>query len=621
MIDNHTGHEETSATPFQQYCVRMLSGPVSGKTWPLLERVTLIGRNLGCHVRIDDPRVSRVQAELHQDSVGIRLRSVGKKNPTCVNGVAREEVLLSPGDLIAISTSTLIVDIASTRDLESATTRNDARTTQSLAGAIHLRDEFDRATYEQDSNLTGDLHRLLGLLRTLGRAESLDALIEQLTAHVRERLTTEAVWVGWRLRLQDDLVLFPPSTPEETRAAPFEVMREACADGAGILSTHANHAVVAAPLIHGGEPFGAIAARHGADRGPFSENDLHYLVAVAECCAPLIRAAERLEQMQRDTQSNAPMVAYPNQMHGSSPATQALHAEIRRAAVARTNIILQGETGVGKELSARMLHDLSARHTGPYVVVNSASLSPELFESEMFGHERGAFTGATQRRKGLFELAHGGTLFLDEVAELSLANQAHLLRVVESGTFRPIGSEKELRVDVRIICATNRPLPDPGQTYFRTDLYHRLAGIVIRIKPLRERREEIPSLADHFLDLVAPHAPTHPKGFTQEATDKLMAYDWPGNIRELRNVVERACFMTQAEYLSSGDLCIEDARHAAVPAQGIISLDELERQHLLDMLRLHQNSAAKVAVALGLSRSALYYKLTRHGIKPRDLAE
>ena len=399
-------------------------------------------------------------------------------------------------------------------------------------------------------------------------------------------------------------------------------MEEACAEATGIMRPGSgpslDHFSAAAPLLHGGDPFGAIAVRRLATQGAFNENDLHYLVAVAECSAPLIRAAERLEQMQRDTEQQTPLaVGLDLTAADTSAETLALHHEVRRAAVARVNVIVQGETGVGKELTARMLHDLSARHMGPYVVVNSASLSPEMFESEMFGHERGAFTGATHRRKGLFELAHGGTLFLDEITELSLANQAHLLRVVETGIFRPVGSEKELRVDVRIVCATNRPLPDKSQTYFRADLYHRLSGIIIRIKPLRERKGEIPSLAKKFLGFSAPHTQMHPKGFTKEATDKLMAYDWPGNIRELRNVVERACFMTQAEYLSSGDLCIEDNGTSMAVGQEIVSLMELERQHLLEMLRTHNNSVAKVAAALGLSRSAMYYKLARHEIKPR----
>ncbi|MBL7646230.1 MAG: sigma 54-interacting transcriptional regulator [Candidatus Hydrogenedentes bacterium] len=607
------------------HCVRMICGPLVGKTWVLSDGENLLGRSIGCHIRLDDPHVSRVQCELHQHPEGLLLRSVGKRNPTCVNGIPVEETLLAPGDIVSFATSSLILDRASSVSTTSGP--RDGRTTQSIDEVVHIRQDFDHGAYAQDASLTADLHLLVTLLRSLGRADTLESVVTLLMNHLRERLKASHLWVGWRFHSQDEIVLYPPATPEETRAAPFSIMEEACAEATGVMrpgsAPSLDHCFAAAPLLHGGDPFGAIAVRRLATQGAFTENDLHYLVAVAECSAPLIRAAERLEQMQRDSQHQTPLAAGANLASATSQATLTLNREIRRAAVARVNVVVQGETGVGKELAARMLHDLSARHQGPYVVVNSASLSPEMFESEMFGHERGAFTGATHRRKGLFELAHGGTLFLDEITELSLANQAHLLRVVETGIFRPVGSEKELRVDVRIVCATNRPLPDKSQTYFRTDLYHRLAGIIIRIKPLRERKGEIATLATHFLSLNAPHTQMHPKGFTQEAMDKLMAYDWPGNIRELRNVVERACFMTQSEYLSSSDLCIEDNAPLPAPetAPGIVSLDDLERQHLLAMLRRHGNSVVKVATALGLSRSALYYKLARHDIKPRQAAD
>jgi DNA-binding NtrC family response regulator len=323
--------------------------------------------------------------------------------------------------------------------------------------------------------------------------------------------------------------------------------------------------------------------------------------------------------MQRDSQANAALQPLSMQLLGDSSTIRALQAAIRQAAVARMNVVLQGETGVGKELAARMVHDLSARCSGPYVVVNCAAIPGELFESEVFGHERGAFTGATRRRKGLFELAQGGTLFLDEIAELSLSNQARLLRVVETGAFRPVGAEKDLEVDVRIVCSTNRELPDRDQIYFRTDLYHRLAGVVVRVKPLREHKEDIVELAAHFLRLATPHAPAHPKGFTQEAIDRLMAYEWPGNIRELRNVVERACYTTHAEYLSSGDIRLEVVPPAITALAGVASFDDLERAYILDMLGRHGNNAVKAARALGVSRSAFYYKLARHGIKPRAL--
>jgi DNA-binding NtrC family response regulator len=617
--------EQLAGHPQDGYYLRMVAGPTVGKTWFLAESVNLIGRGVGCHIRIDDSHVSRVQCELVRGENGPCLRNLGRRNPTCVNGVAREETVLSPGDLISFAGSALLLDCGHAAGPELPVSPSDSRTTQTFADTIHLHPKFEAVAYLHDPGLVGDLHSLLTLLRSLGQAESLEILVSRLVARLRDRLRADDVWSGWRLGVYEDVVLYPPASPEETRAAPLEIMRDACAGGEGImapeLGAQSDSHILAAPLIQGGDSFGAMAARRAGPQRPFTENDLQYLVTVAECCAPLIRAAERMEQMERDARATASWEAHSIQMLGTSATMQALHSDIRRAAIARVNVILQGETGVGKELAARMLHDLSARCSGPYVVANCAAIARELFESEVFGHERGAFTGASRRRKGLFELAQGGTLFLDEISELSTPIQAQLLRAVETGAFRPVGAEKELKVDVRIVCATNRQLPDSDQRYFRSDLYYRLAGIVIRIKPLREHKEDMVELAQHFLKLAEPHAPAHPREFTMEALDKLMAYDWPGNIRELRNVVDRACYMASAPYITGQDIHIEGAVPLPPASVGITSFEDLERHHLLDMLRRHGNSVAQAASALGVARSTLYYRLAHHNIKPRELSK
>ncbi len=602
-------------------CLRMVAGPSLGKTWNLVTPITTIGRTIPCHVRIDDAHVSRVQCELEIDNNRVRMRNVGQRNPTLVNGVPREEVMLSPGDMISFAGVSLVLDRAGVPTSTVVVHQTDSRTTQPFANAVHLQSQFDLPRYARDTALAGDLHRLLGLVRMLAKADSLDALATHLKSNLNERLKAERTWIAWRLDNQCDMALYPPASAEETGNAPFGTMLDACATAEGIAvpAQGKNDHVIAAPLIHGGQCIGAIAANRPEPRQSFAVSDLEYLVAAAECCAPIIRAAERLEQMQRDAQEKISSPVDTTDTLANSSAMSALQAEIRLAAIARVSVIFQGETGVGKELAARMLHDLSARCSGPYVIVNCAAISPELFESEVFGHERGAFTGAVKRRKGLFELAHGGTLFLDEITELNLANQAHLLRAVETGTFRPVGAEQELKVDVRVVSATNRSIPDKEQLYLRRDLYHRLAGIVVRIKPLREHKEDIVNLARHFLKLVAPHAPKHPKEFTLEAIEKLTAYDWPGNIRELRNVVERACYTAPAEFISSHDIHIEDAELLPGIPERTVSFDALERQHLIGLLQRHGNSVIEVARLMGLSRSAVYYKLRRHGIKPKSL--
>ncbi|MCC6155496.1 MAG: sigma 54-interacting transcriptional regulator [Candidatus Hydrogenedentes bacterium] len=599
--------------------LRMIAGPSIGTQWRITSPLTAIGRAIGCHIHIDDPHVSRVQCEILHDTDGLRLRSKGQQNPTYINDRICDESVLSPGDVISFAGVMLILDVAQESPVPVDTA--DHQTTRSFADSIELRAQLDPDAYLQDPRLATRTRGLLGFLRALGQTESLEALIDRLQSHVVERLYSEKCWVGWRRDVRGPMVLLPPESPESTANAPFEVMEECVASETGIIVSAPAGAnrIIAAPLTHGGESFGAIIARRPASANEFAEYDLKYLVILAESCAPLLRAAERLEQLRRDADAAFGGRSRTAQILGSSPAIQALKAELRSAAIARVNVMIQGETGVGKELAARAIHDLSARASGPYVVVNCAAIAPGLFESELFGHERGAFTGAIRKRKGLFEQAQGGTLFLDEVAELGLPNQALLLRAVETGAFRPVGSEKELQVDVRVICATNRPLPDTSNTYFRADLYHRLAGIVIRIKPLRERKEDILELAGSFLSAAAPHAPNHPKGLAQDAIDKLREYDWPGNARELRNVVERACFVARTSIVTRQDIQIDGVVSSATSPTGVVSLDDIERRHLLDMLSQHRNNVPEVARLLGISRSTLYYKLSQHGIKPRDL--
>lgn len=612
------GNQETGSTEVStpRLCLRMLNGPLSGKVWRIEHQPTLIGRNVGCHVRIDDPHMSRVQCELSLYENGLHLRNMGQRNPTKVNGVVREETVLEAGDVLELTAFRLIVDTASSAAMASTVAREATRTTQSFAEAAHLSGN-ETGTADQ-ADITQDLRELFNLSRTLARAETLETLASQLKAHLCARLQLDDAWLAWRVPGDLQLALYPVLPEEETRRAPFDAMHDACVSGLGVDVPEAESGdrILAAPLRHGGDPFGAIAAGRNAAKAPFQLHELHYLMAVAECAAPLIRAVERLEQVRRD--AAAWYVRQPPQegLVCASAYAQRLFAEIRQAAVSRLNVLVLGETGVGKEIVARQLHNLSGRATGPYVALNCAAIPSELFVSELFGHVRGAFTGAVRRRQGLFEQAQGGTLFLDEIGDLSLADQARMLRSVETGIIRPVGGERDLQVDVRVICATNKELNSTSQPQFRMDLYHRIAGIVIRVEPLRHRKEDIPELVTYFLHLNAPYTLAHPKGFTKDAMETLLAYPWPGNIRELRNVVERACHVARGDYITTRDLQIELAsREYARPLD--VSLAEVERLHLQETLRQHGWRVQEAAKALGISRSALYYKVNRLGIDLR----
>jgi DNA-binding NtrC family response regulator len=287
---------------------------------------------------------------------------------------------------------------------------------------------------------------------------------------------------------------------------------------------------------------------------------------------------------------------------GQSAAMTALAQSLSRVAQVPSTVLLSGESGTGKELAAMALHRNSPRSTGPFVPVNCATMSPELIESELFGHAKGAFTGASKSRDGLFYYAQGGTLFLDEIGELPLALQASLLRVLDDHKIRPVGSEQQVSVDVRIIAATNRKLADEvAAGRFRADLYYRLQVVELVLPPLREHKEDIPALVDHFIETLAPQLGVAPITVSQEELGFLQQYDWPGNVRELRNLIERSLILGSLNVSA-----LYTGRHATRQAQPTATdLHTLEKQHILAVLESVQGDKTRAARLLGISRRTL----------------
>ncbi|MGL1833557.1 sigma-54-dependent transcriptional regulator [Rhodocyclaceae bacterium SMB388] len=287
---------------------------------------------------------------------------------------------------------------------------------------------------------------------------------------------------------------------------------------------------------------------------------------------------------------------------GQSAPMQALRAVLQRVAPTSCTMLLQGESGTGKEVVARALHHMSTRRERPFVPINCAAIPSELIESELFGHVRGAFTGATASRNGLFYYAHGGTLFLDEISELPLPMQSRLLRVLEDRKVRPVGSEREVPVDVRIIAASNRDLLDAVRAgAFREDLYFRLAVVDLHIPPLRERREDIPGLVGHFITLLSQRLGVPPLAVEAHVIDALCRYPWPGNVRELRNLVERSLIL--------GDFVLDglgvSPNPVRTPADPVLTLEEVERRHIFETLEACGGNRNEAARRLGVSRKTL----------------
>lgn len=420
------------------------------------------------------------------------------------------------------------------------------------------------------------------------------------------------------------------------------------ADSRGQCSTQS--AIVApiavAPIAGGGEPLDSPAGylhlySDDLDR-PLAEDQLQLVMAASGVLGAAIdnlcqrgrlmrslrrsrRAVDRLRQRLDDSVK----------IIGTSPPMQRLRELIRRVAATDTTVLVRGESGVGKELVAGAIHQASPRRDGPLICLNCAALAPTLLESELFGHEKGAFTGATEQKKGKFELADGGTLMLDEIGEMDVNLQAKLLRVLEGHSFERLGGHKPIQVDVRLVAATNRDLPaEVAAGRFRADLYYRLNVVEIVVPPLRDRGDDIHRLTDHYIEHFAEKTARLIEGVTPRARRALAAHRWAGNVRELKNVIERAVVLAGQSVIDVDDLALPagetvaseamaatphasaESPGSAAAATAVMSLMELEREHLIGVLRSTGGNKSRAATILGIERSTLDRKLKRHGIRP-----
>jgi two-component system, NtrC family, nitrogen regulation response regulator NtrX len=310
-------------------------------------------------------------------------------------------------------------------------------------------------------------------------------------------------------------------------------------------------------------------------------------------------------------------------MIGESYVMQQLREQVAMAAPTNGRVLIYGENGTGKELVARSVHAMSRRRGGPFVEVNCAAIPEELIESELFGHIKGAFTGALADRRGKFELADGGTLFLDEIGDMSLKTQAKVLRALQEQVVEPVGGASGVRVDVRVLAATNKDLPaEIRMGRFREDLYFRLNVIPIFVPPLRDRPDDVLLLAEHFMIEMSREYGRRPKKFDPGAVAGLRSYRWPGNVRELRNVVERLMIMVRGDTITLSDLSfLEGASGVAIDVPGPVvplheARDQFEREYILKALAAQHGNISRTAEALGVERSNLYRKMRSFGIAP-----
>ncbi len=437
-----------------------------------------------------------------------------------------------------------------------------------------------------------------------------------------------------------------PSPGTANVRASRAVLRKVLSDGAAILTANAAEeldssesilggqilSMIAVPLWRGKEITGLLQIDNRRSAGMFEERELEVALLLgnqaslaidnASLVSRLQIAEERLRGENTYLKRKQEEIRFENIIGTSAPMKEVL-SQLEKVVDTRATVCIEGETGTGKELIASAIHYQSRRKDKMFVAQNCAALPENLLESELFGHVKGAFTSADSDKKGLFAIANEGTLFLDEVGEMPMSLQAKLLRTLQEGTIRPVGSTKEQQIDVRIVCATNRDLAKEVENgAFRQDLYYRLMVFPVVLPPLRERREDIPLLATHFLARYCQEYGRNIPGFSQETTDALSSYTWPGNIRELENEVQRLVIqgdensLLEPSHLSPQLRQVEGTLARIAPKKGTLKemMEQLERWLLAEALRDHGNNKTQTAKTLGITREGLHKKLSKYGM-------
>jgi len=383
--------------------------------------------------------------------------------------------------------------------------------------------------------------------------------------------------------------------------------------------------IVAAPVMDGDRVIGAVEVINHRSGRPFDSRHLEHLKVLSKLIAIALRNAMAFKALNDENVQLRSALKLKTRIIGKHPAIYDALELVRRTAPYDITVLITGESGTGKELFARAIHDNSPRANGPFVAVNCTAIPDTLLESELFGHEKGAFTGAIATRKGKFELAKGGTLFLDEIGDMSGAAQSKVLRAIEERTFERVGGTKQIEMDVRIVAATNKNLPEmvkKGQ--FREDLFYRLNEFCISLPPLRERKEDIPLLAEHFLREFSEQFSKPIAGLAPDAQAVLLRYDWPGNIRELRNALKSAVILADRNRIGVEHLPLHIRQSAAEVAAASIpvnmiasaqmSLADVEKAHIARVLEGTGWNKSKAARILGISRPTLDAKIKNYGL-------
>lgn len=601
------------------------AGPDIGRIWTLAAGTATVGRSTDCAIRIDDPAVSRVHCTLVYDGEITRIVDVKQEKAVRVNGASIADGVVRVGDRISLGDTDLILtsfNLAAEGNVD----RTLGNTTLHVDESSFAPESLEECSRSGRIIDTADIVAIYALLRRVGASNTFQEAIAQVTRLIEARFRPLQYWI---VQNMDEDILLPVITGGERSdiALPETLMREAAEQSDGILRREVVRqegaaevgVTIAVPLIFAGRTLGLIAVYTQTPVGMYNDRDLEFLIGMAESVAPVIQALRHVAQLESKV-SHLEESAGATTFVGEHESARRVRASAVQAAKSNVNVLVLGETGTGKELVARMIHDYSDRAEEPYVILNCATIPDHLFESEFFGYEKGAFTGADTPRAGFAERADGGTLFLDEVGDLSLPNQAGILRVLEQGSFHRLGGREEIRVDVRFVGATNKDIEAMiREGLFRADLYHRLNILEIHLPALRERASDVPLLARHLLaampdgkDVVIP----------TEVEDFLKAQSWTGNVRQLKNALSRALIRANGGELRASHF-VETERPTPplageVPKADLVSMNEVERRHISNVLDAKHWNILAAANILQMSRSTLYKKISEYNLRRPD---
>src|ERR1041385_3133759 len=594
-----------------------ISGKHKGAVFALDNDTLVIGRETAATVCLADAAVSRRHSKIEKQDDGFVITDLESLNGTFVNDVPVKRRLLEHGDRVRIGDSQFLF---LTHEGDSRSKSSDVRIeeTQVISGStVQIR--FDHAIY-----LMGrDLSALMKVSTTINSIRGLDDLLERLLELLFEvvpaqrgaiLLTTEGSFETSRV-----FGLDRAHGKDEAVNVSRTIVQQVLRDGVALLATDAaeettlatdsliaarSHSVLCVPLMMFDRKIGVLYLDSTLARDQFSRDHLQLVTAIAGIAAVAIENARQFELLETENERLLADVNIEHTMVGESPAMQRVYHFISKVAPTDSTVLISGESGTGKELAARAIHRNSKRVHKPFMAVNCAALNESLLESELFGHEKGSFTGALAQKKGRLEIADGGTIFLDEIGELTPPLQVKLLRVLQEREFERVGGTVTIKVDLRVIAATNKNLEEAIEAgEFRQDLYYRLNVVSLEMPSLRDRREDIMLLANYFADKYGTRCNRKLKGFSPEARACLTSYDWPGNVRELENAVERAVVLGTTDQILAEDLpeaLLEREGTVAAPTNYHVAVAQTKKQIILDAMDQASGNFAAAAKLLGV---------------------